>query len=198
MRKTTGDEIRMEMPRKNIFLLLFLAASLSFASGSARDKRWAVPLEMAGVENLHRVEAGLYRSGQATAEGFKNLHAYGVRVVLSLRSSHDDRALAGDTGLELLRMPMAPWFIKDEDIAAALKILRGRDANKPLLVHCWHGADRTGVVIAAYRIVCQNWTTKEAIREMREGGFGHHTLFHNITVYLENMDCEKIRRASEP
>ena len=187
MRKTTSCRYA---------LLLILTTSLIVAAEQVRDQRWAVPLKMAGVENLHQVDEGLYRSAQATAEGFKNLQAHGVRVVLSLRSSHDDRTLAGDTELELLRLPMAAWFIKDADIIAALKIMRQRD--KPLLVHCWHGADRTGAVIAAYRIVCQNWTAEEAIREMREGGFGHHSIFNNITVYLKNMDSEKIRRKSKP
>ena len=179
-------------------LLLVLAASLSVAAEPVRDKRWAVPVEIAGVENLHRVDEGLYRAGQPTQEGFKNLYDYGIRVVLSLRSNHDDRDLAGDTKLELLRVPMAAWFIRDQDIIAALRILRSRDPKKPLLVHCWHGADRTGAVIAAYRIVCQNWTAPDAIREMQEGGFGHHSLFQNISTWLEQMNIEKICAASAP
>ncbi|NMA19146.1 MAG: dual specificity protein phosphatase family protein [Lentisphaerae bacterium] len=180
-------------------LLLILVAFVVVADEPVRDKRWAVPVEIAGVENLHRVDEGLYRSGQPTGEGFKNLYDYGIRVVLSLRSNHDDRTLAGnDTQLELLCVPMAAWFISDQDIIAALRILRSRDPKKPLLVHCWHGADRTGAVIAAYRIVCQNWTVSDAIREMQEGGFGYHSLFQNISTYLEKMNIEKIRTESAP
>ncbi len=188
--------------QKKIFpkfaLLLILLASVAVAAEPVRDKRWALPVEIAGVENLHKVDEGLYRSGQATPDGFKNLYDYGIRVILSLRSNHDDRTLAGDTKLELLRIPMAAWFIRDQDIIAALRILRSRDPEKPLLVHCWHGADRTGAVIAAYRIVCQNWTAPDAIREMQEGGFGHHSLFQNISTYLEQMNVEKIRAESVP
>ncbi len=188
--------------RKELFsryaLLLILAVSLSVSAEPVRDKRWAVPVEIPGVENLHRVDEGLYRSGQPTSEGFKDLYDYGIRLVLSLRSNHDDRNLAGDTRLELLRIPMAAWFIRDQDIIAALRILRSRNTEKPLLVHCWHGADRTGAVIAAYRIVCQNWTQQDAIREMQAGGFGHHSLFQNISTWLANMNIEKIRAESAP
>lgn len=173
-------------------LLLTLAWTWSVAGEPVRDSRWAVPVEIAGVENLHRVDQGLYRSGQPTAEGFRNLYAYGIRTVLSLRSNHDDQTLAGETGLELLRVPMAAWRIRDDDVVAALRILRGRDAAKPVLVHCWHGADRTGLVIAAYRIICQNWTVEDAVNELRDGGFGHHEIFNNITDYLKNMQKAKI------
>ena len=189
------------MMRKRVFLgyavLLTLAVTLPVAGEAVRDSRWAVPIQIAGVENLHRVDEGLYRSGQPTAEGFRNLSSYGIRRVLSLRSNHDDQSLAGETGLELLRVPMAAWLIRDDDVIAALRILRRRDAAKPVLVHCWHGSDRTGLVIAAYRIVCQNWTVDDAVSELQNGGFGHHAIFNNITGYLKSMNCEKIRAEIE-
>ena len=44
----------------------------------------------------------------------------------------------------------------------------------PFFVHCQHGSDRTGVCIAAYRIVVQGWTKQDAIREMTGGNYGFH------------------------
>ena len=40
---------------------------------AARPEKWAVPMTLAGVPNLHKVEDGLYRSAQPTAEGMTNL-----------------------------------------------------------------------------------------------------------------------------
>lgn len=46
-----------------------------------------------------------------------------------------------------------------------------------MVVHCWHGSDRTGAVIAAYRIVQQGWSQHDAIDEMINGGYGFHPIF---------------------
>ena len=64
----------------------------------------------------------------------------------------------------------------------------------PFLVHCRHGADRTGVACAMFRIVEQGWSRVDAIREMKDGGFGFHPLWKNIPRYLEKVDVAKIRR----
>jgi protein tyrosine/serine phosphatase len=68
-------------------------------------------------------------------------------------------------------------------------------AEKPILIHCWHGSDRTGVVAAMYRMVFQNWPREQAIDEFVNGGFGYHASFYpNIERYLKRVDIEAIRR----
>ncbi|HEX7917405.1 hypothetical protein [Rudaea sp.] len=52
-----------------------------------------------------------------------------------------------------------------------------------MLIHCWHGADRTGVVCAAYRMVVQGWSKADARAEMFDGGFGYHAVWRNIPAY---------------
>ncbi len=173
-------------------VLLLLALSL-LAEAPARPERWAKPIALAGVPNLHQVSDGIYRSAQPAAEGFHNLASIGVQRVLSLRQGKGDERLLGDLPLTLLQVEMTAWFIRDQDVIAALRLLQ--DAQQaPILVHCRHGADRTGVVCAAYRIVCQNWTTEEAIAEMVEGDFGHHKIFNNIRNYLKRLRVEEIRQ----
>ena len=65
----------------------------------------------------------------------------------------------------------------------------------PVLVHCWHGADRTGMVVALYRMVEQGWTREAAIEEMLEGGYGYHSVWKDIITFLETVDVEALRRA---
>src|SRR5205823_583227 len=152
------------------------------------------PIAAPGLRNFHKVTGHLYRSGQPTAEGFRALERRGVRTVLSLRDHHEDEDEASGTNLRLLRVKMDSWNIKDKDVAKVLAILR-RKKDGPFLVHCWHGADRTGVICAMYRMVEQHWSREEAIRELREGGYGFHRVWENIIRYLDKVDVEKMRRS---
>ena len=57
------------------------------APAAARSERWAVPIALEGVPNLHRITPTLYRSEQPTALGFRNLEKLGIRTVINLRAS---------------------------------------------------------------------------------------------------------------
>ncbi len=78
-----------------------------------------------------------------------------------------------------------------------IEILKAiNQSPKPILIHCWHGSDRTGVAVAMYRIVFQNWSKSQAINELMKPEFGHHyNVYPNIVKYIENVDIEKIRAA---
>jgi len=86
------------------------------------------------------------------------------------------------------------WHMEDEDVVRVLKLIRNKE-NGPFLIHCQHGADRTGLMSAMYRIVEQGWTKDEAIKEMVEGGYGFHPIWSNIIKYIRNADVKKIKVA---
>lgn len=143
------------------------------------------------VSNLHQVDTKIWRSGQPTHYHFHALEKQGIGEVLSLRRWHPDKDIS--SRFKLHQIGMDAGEIEDEEIVSALRILVS--AEKPVLVHCYHGADRTGVVVAMYRMVVQNWTRERAIAELLEPKHGHHArIFPNIRRYLENVDIEKIRR----
>jgi protein tyrosine/serine phosphatase len=57
---------------------------------------------------------------------------------------------------------MTSWYPEEEEMIKVLQILM--DPNRtPVFVHCQHGADRTGLICAAYRLVICGWTKEEAI-----------------------------------
>jgi protein tyrosine/serine phosphatase len=63
-----------------------------------------------------------------------------------------------------------------------------------VLVHCWHGSDRTGIVVAAYRIVFQNWNVEEAEKEFRDERFGYHEFWYkNLLKLLRETDWDAMR-----
>ncbi len=130
---------------------------------------------------MHRVTPTFYRSAQPDKREFAQLvRQYGIRTVISLRAFHSDRPLLEGLPVRSYDIAMHTWHIEDEDVVAALRDLRRAIKRGPVLVHCEHGADRTGLVTALYRIIYQGWDKEEAIEEMQGGHFGFHDVWINI------------------
>lgn len=151
------------------------------------------PGPLGRLDNLSRVSDVLYRSGQPDREQFEALvRDLGVKSVLNLRLAHDDGEEAEGLGLSLFHIPMRAGNIRQEQILRAVAILD--ECPKPALVHCWHGSDRTGCVVAVYRMVFQGWPRERAIAEFKGGGFGYHEGWYpNIEAYLRSVDVEALR-----
>jgi protein tyrosine/serine phosphatase len=60
-------------------------------------------------------------------------------------------------------------------------------------VHCQRGADRTGTLCAAYRMVVQGWTHEQALQEMTQGGFGFYQGWRELVEYVRSLNVEQIR-----
>lgn len=178
--------------------IFFAAVLVSFvfmaaANPAQRPSKWAQPVKIDGVQNLFKVSDDLYRSEQPTAEGFKNLKKLGIKTVVNLRTFHTDSTLLRDTGLEYEHIYMKSWHAENEDAVKFLKIVTD-PKRTPVLVHCQHGADRTGTMCAVYRLAVQGWTKEEALKEMTEGGFGFHEVWANLPEWIKNLDVEKIKK----
>lgn len=158
-----------------------------------RPACWSEPIALAGVPNFHQVSTNLYRSAQPTAEGMRNLKAAGIVTVVNLRSFNSDRSEIRGTGLSYEHIYMKAWHPEREEILRFLRVVTN-PARTPVLVHCQHGADRTGTMCAAYRMVVQGWTKEAALREMQEGGFGFHQVWKNLRPWIEKLDVEALRR----
>jgi protein tyrosine phosphatase (PTP) superfamily phosphohydrolase (DUF442 family) len=168
-------------------------------SGAAgRNARWATPLSLPGLPNLFKVSDGLYRGAQPEARGFPELQKLGVKTIVNLRSTHSDRGLMDDAGLaddafDYEELPMQAWHPEQEDVVRFLRIVGDPD-RAPVFVHCQYGADRTGLMVAIYRMALQGWSREDALREMREGGYGFHEFWTGIVEFLEEVDVERARR----
>jgi protein tyrosine phosphatase (PTP) superfamily phosphohydrolase (DUF442 family) len=180
------------MPRPALPLMLIVIAAMSGGMLMAeevvrpRPAAWAQPVLGTELKNLHQVSPEIYRSAQPSAKDLKLLcEKLGVRSVLTLRDYHDDGDEAKGLPLALYRVEMDADEVEPEKVAMALRLLR--DAPKPVLIHCWHGADRTGLVVAAWRITAQGWSAEAAVDELEHGGFGFHfTWFAGITAWLRS------------
>ena len=169
---------------------------------AARLPEWAVPIrpELTGTENLWRVAENFYRGGQPDAEGFRALEAHGIRTVISLRQTVNDVPLAAGSGLVLVRVPMKSRYVSENQsarIVRAMQALRQGLQAGPVLVHCHHGADRTGAIAALWRMLYQGWSRQQALDELIAGGYGYHPMWANIPRYLRKVDLEALRARIE-
>jgi len=167
-------------------------------AAAERNPRWAQPLERPGLPNLNKVSNALYRGAQPEPEGFVELQKMGIKTVVNLRSIHSDRDDMAKAGLEkgalgYEHIRMTAWNPEHEEIVRFIRIMAD-PANHPVFVHCQHGADRTGTVVAAYRTVIQGWTREAALEEMTQGGFGFHTIWVNLPEYVLKLDIDRIKR----
>jgi protein tyrosine phosphatase (PTP) superfamily phosphohydrolase (DUF442 family) len=175
----------------SVFLLTWVGcASIPAAN---RPETWAQPVKLSGVPNLYRISGELYRGDQPSAQGMQNLKDLGLKTIINLRSFHSDRDEIGDTGLVYEHIFMKAWHPEEEDVVRFLKIVTD-PKRAPVMVHCQHGADRTGTMVAVYRIAVQGWSKGEAIREMTEGGFGFHPIWSNLPNWIQKLDIDRLKR----
>jgi hypothetical protein len=169
---------------------------------AGRPEAWAKPIpNVPGLPNLNEVTPALFRSAQPSRDGLAYLEGQHplrpggrpVKTVLSLRAFHEDESgLATPSSVRYERIRFNTWHPEDEDIVKFLRIAT-TPALQPVLVHCQHGSDRTGTMVAVYRIAIQGWSKEAAIQEMTQGGYGFHPLWKNLTEYLMNLRVDSLK-----
>lgn len=161
-------------------------------ASSCPPEQSATPLERPGLSNLYRVTDTLYRGAQPTKDGMKELEKLGVKTVVNLRGLHSDRDELEGVNVGYERIATEPWTLDEQDVIRFLNIATD-PARTPVFVHCQHGSDRTGTMVAAYRIVVCGWSKQAAIKEMTEGGFGFHSIWGNLITFIEHLDIERVK-----
>jgi len=165
------------------------------AHAPGRPAAWAEPLPEHDIENLHRIAPLVLRSAQPRREAAPALQRLGVRTIVSLRAFNADDDAFRACGIRLVRVPINTWHIRDRHVIRALAEVRIAERHGAVLIHCMHGADRTGIVSALYRMAVQGWDKEAARLEMLQGGFGYHTMWRNIPAYLDQVDPVAIAHA---
>jgi tyrosine-protein phosphatase SIW14 len=132
-------------------------------------------LEVPGIPNFHQVDEHIYRGGQPRADAWSGLAKLGVKVVVDLRRENEHSTAAEAqaveaAGMQYVNVPMhgvvAP---SDEEVSAVLALLDA-SGSSPVFVHCKRGADRTGAVIACYRMIHDHWSNRKAMQEAKSLG----------------------------
>jgi len=137
-----------------------------------QERTIARKLAVTGVANFGEVSPVLYRGAQPTQAGFEKLAQMGVSIVVDARERGIEQERKQVTKLGMGYVPL-PWYCfhpEDAKIAQFLALLR-ENGSKKVFVHCQTGEDRTGMMIAAYRMAEQGWTAEQAMMEMEAYGF---------------------------
>ena len=130
-------------------------------------------LPLAGVENFYKVDNQVYRGAQPSAAGFASLAKLGVKTIIDLReigehSQSGEEAIVKALGMQYVSIPLRKMSTPDNGVVSRVLGLLSDSASAPVFVHCKRGADRTGAIIACYRISHDSWQPKLALSEARD------------------------------
>lgn len=153
-------------------------------------------MQINGVSNFAEVTPDLYRGAQPRPDAYANLKKMGVDIVVDLRLSGKDTEKQNVTraGMTYVSIPWHCLFPKDKTFAKFLLLLR-ENKGKKLFVHCRYGDDRTGMMMAAYRMAVEGWTPKQARKEMDAFGF-HHIICRSLVSY-EELFPERLQKSKD-
>jgi len=149
------------------------------------SQRFAEP-RYSELPNFHQVNEHLYRGAQPGKGGMKKLAELGMRTVVNLRGEADlsrkEQTDAAAQGLRYFSIPM-PGLSRptDQQVTQVMKIIDAPE-NWPVFIHCQHGSDRTGTIVACYHISHDGWTVDRSITEAR--GYGMSWVEFGMRNYI--------------
>jgi protein tyrosine phosphatase (PTP) superfamily phosphohydrolase (DUF442 family) len=147
-----------------------------------------------GIANFGQVNDHLFRGAQPDAAGMANLKELGIKTVICLRMTNDlwgpEKAEATNNGMAFINIPLrGNARPKDADVARALSMIE--NSPGPAFVHCVFGCDRTGTIIACYRIEHDHWTGAEAQKEADH--YGMSSLEFGMKRFIANFAAKAAR-----
>ena len=152
------------MKNKILILVVLFVLLLSLSQGQVKEP----------LPNFQQVNQNLYRGAQPPAGGLKILAGKGIKTIINLRGASDETRAeerqARALGMKFFNLKFPPLSKPDfSQIDQALALIND-PANQPVFVHCKHGEDRTGTVIACYRMTQDQWNDEQAIAEAKQFG----------------------------
>lgn len=134
----------------------------------------AADADFAHIRNFGTVNQNLFRGGTPTDEALLELKALGVSLVIDLREDSKGRLREKEQveqlGMHYAHIPMRAMAApRQAEIEQALALLL-REQSAKIYLHCWRGKDRTGLVVACYRIQHDGWDSRRALAEAKEYG----------------------------
>ena len=193
LRKTSGAELNLADAKDAKFKDAHFKNADTAARGTNSNSSQKATL-IDEAKNFYRVDELLFRSAQLDGGDAAKLHELGIKSIVNLRhfSRGGDKRAFGDQ-FWLTNKPLQSWEIKPAQIADVLRTIRERQKEGAVLVHCYHGADRTGLVVAMYRVIYQGWSLDAARSEMIDGGYGFHSMWQDIAGFLTPQNEALVR-----
>lgn len=188
----------------DVLAIALLSLFLSFPT-------YAQTTQTPPIVNFHTFGEGLYRGARPDVAGLTYLKNLGVKTVINLQGGDLNNASLrwivsrmepGEApamiqaekenvehlGMNFINVPLDSLSdvttLEAQQINFLVKFIQD-PKNQPLYIHCEHGADRTGLVVALYQVFIQGWTPQAAYEQMEE--FGHDTIHAIFTHELNEF-----------
>lgn len=155
------------------------------------DNSWSRSKQIPeGIENFSQVTQTLFRGAQPSVAGFTQLRDMGVGIIVNFRDeageTADEKKQIESLGMKYVGIP---WSGRQNpsnaQIIQFLDLVRANPQAK-IFVHCQRGADRTGTMIAAYRIAVEHQTVAKAVSEMHQFHYDHFWL-PQLERYIDSL-----------
>lgn len=178
-----GKNFSIPLYRKYLRILL-IASSISaiFWMDAGRDPSFAFSQKDGVLDklkktavNFHEVTPGIYRSGLVSEKAAPLLKELGIKTVISFddnrKRAEQEAEILRQQGIDIVQIPWSGWDYPDGLVIQKTLELMEDSNRRPVLVHCKHGQERTGVAIACWRIAHEGWSAEKAYQEMKAHGF---------------------------
>ncbi|HEX5733916.1 MAG TPA: tyrosine-protein phosphatase [Blastocatellia bacterium] len=166
----TGRIIALTVKRRisSTIAAAFVMALVTSAGLAGQAPRYAE------LPNFHKVNEKLYRGGQPREGGVKKLAELGIKTIINLRGADDltraEEAEAKAAGLTYFNIAMPGLSRPTHDQVARVMAILNDEQRWPVFIHCKRGSDRTGTIVALYRISNEEWTDNQAMTEAKRHG----------------------------
>ena len=158
-----------------------------------RPQHWGQSMQP--EHNFYQISETVFRSEQPDQDLVPSLKAQKIDVIINLRSRNQDLKKQSNQGFKLVHIPIHTWAIDRDDLLKVMQQIQHAEQNQQkVLLHCYHGSDRTGASVAMYRIIFQNWSTADALAEMKYGGYGFHPIWQNIEPLFSPANIKWIQQ----
>ncbi|HET8783965.1 MAG TPA: dual specificity protein phosphatase family protein [Pyrinomonadaceae bacterium] len=156
---------KLHLTVANVTVALILLSSTALAQDSTTYK---------DVPRFQQVTENLYRGGQPRQGGINKLRELGINTVINLRGASDrtraEEKEARGAGLNYFNVSLPNWGRPQDTRVSRILELISAPENGRVFIHCKDGVDRTGMIVAMYRMTHDGWTSTQALAEAERLG----------------------------
>jgi tyrosine-protein phosphatase SIW14 len=162
-----------------LWLVLSAVAPVIYAQAqtpAAMQSAYGEKIHITGIPNAGKINEHLYRGAQPKPAAMMELQKLGITTVVDLRREDNqtmdaERAQARALGLHFVNIPIGRFSSpSNSQVVQFLSLFRDHP-DQTVFVHCHYGEDRTGVLVASYRMTMEHWPEQQAENEMKFFGF---------------------------
>ena len=144
--------------------------------------------------NFKKVESNYYRSGIIQKRDYASLTKLGIKTIIDLRMdlfgyAKKEKLMADSLGIKYFNIPMNPFLPPNEEQIKKFFSIMDDENNLPILIHCLHGQDRTGIMVALHRVRNNHWNYAHTYKEMLNNGY-HLYKYPKLKQFLKKYASE--------